>query len=297
MLSTSTMHLNCPHCEKQPDYVSDVRTIFPHGSYYRTSDSRHVKRFKCLTCKKTFSQATHDSCYRQKKRQKNRAIYELLASGVTGRRIARLLRIHRTTVARRLIFLGSWAREKLYFDTAFSRVQEMEFDDLETFEHSKCKPLSVTLAVESKTRRILGFEVAQMAAKGRLAEKSRKLYGKRRDERGRMRRKLFANLERVLSPGALIKSDSNPYYLDDVKRYFPDCHYIQVLGQRGAITGQGELKKIPFDPIFSLNHTCAMFRANVARLIRKTWATTKLKSRLEDHLAIYAVYHNQHLKA
>lgn len=35
--------------------------------------------------------------------------------------------------------------------------KEIEFDDLETLEHTKRKPLLVTLAVEYKTRRILCF--------------------------------------------------------------------------------------------------------------------------------------------
>ena len=31
------------------------------------------------------------------------------------------------------------------------------------------------------------------------------------------------------------------------------------------------------------------------RLFRRTWCTTKLPSRLADHLAIYAVFHNKML--
>ena len=232
----------------------------------------------------------------QKKRQKNLALFELLASGVSQRRAARLLRINRTTVARRLIFMGHWARFELFFQTAFSQVTEMEFDDLETFEHSKCKPVSVTLAVEAHARRILGFRVASMPAKGLLVKKAFKKYGLRKDQRSQMGKDLFKELKPVLVDGAIIRSDSNPYYKKDVKAFFPDCHHIQIQGVRGAITGQGELKKTVYDPIFSLNHTCAMFRANVARLIRKTWCTTKRMERLNDHLAIYAVYHNQNLK-
>jgi hypothetical protein len=38
-----------------------------------------------------------------------------------------------------------------------------------------------------------------------------------------------------------------------------------------------------------------MTRANVNRLFRKTWCTTKLPKRLADHFAIYAVYHNEML--
>ena len=35
-----------------------------------------------------------------------------------------------------------------------------------------------------------------------------------------------------------------------------------------------------------MNDTLAMFRANINRLIRKTWGTTKDPERLMDHLAI-----------
>lgn len=56
--------------------------------------------------------------------------------------------------------------------------------------------------------------------------------------------------------------------------------------------GQGELKRIGKDPIFSLNHTFAMLRANINRLVRRTWCTTKRQDRLRLHIALYAVRHN-----
>ncbi|MBX3022144.1 MAG: IS1 family transposase [Bdellovibrionales bacterium] len=290
------MHLSCPYCELSRDYVIDSRTIVRHGVFRRTSDSKSIERFRCLICKKTFSKATSHPFVRQKKRQKNPMIFELLASGVSQRRIARLLRVNRTTIARRLIFLGELCREKLFMDNADEPITELQFDDLETIEHSKCKPVSVTLAVEGKTRRLVGFRVASMPAKGLLSKKAIQKYGYRKDERSQKRKELFKELQPLIKPGTLIKSDSNPYYTADVKAFFPGCIHETCIGKRGSVTGQGELKKVRFDPIFSLNHTCAMLRANIARLIRKTWCTTKKRERLADHIAIYAVYHNQHLK-
>jgi hypothetical protein len=38
-----------------------------------------------------------------------------------------------------------------------------------------------------------------------------------------------------------------------------------------------------------------MLRANISRLFRKTWNTTKNVDRLADHVALYAVYHNENL--
>ncbi|MDR3607717.1 MAG: hypothetical protein P4M08_10090 [Oligoflexia bacterium] len=88
-------------------------------------------------------------------------------------------------------------------------------------------------------------------------------------------------------------SDENPHYPYYLKRHHPSATHTRVKGGRGAITGQGELKKLRFDPLFSLNHTCAMLRANLNRLFRRTWCTTKTKQGLIDHLSMYVSYHNR----
>lgn len=201
--------------------------------------------------------------------------------------------LSRTTVSRKLKFLGMIAEAKLSeLNHAHPRATEIQFDDLETFEHSKCKPLSVTLAVEKKTRRILAFEVSQMAAKGNLVAIARKKYGPRRDTRASGRARLFKNLQTLVESNARIESDQNPYYPQDVRRFFPRATHIGHKGQRGSLSGQGELKKVRFDPLFSLNHTCAMLRDNIKRLGRKTWCTTKRPENLRASLAIYALFHN-----
>ena len=195
------------------------------------------------------------------------------------------------------MLLGFEAEAKLRIEN-FNRpkVRVLEFDDMETFEHTKLKPLSITLAVQKRTRRILGLEVSRMPAKGLLAEKARQKYGRRLDGRGMARAELFRQLQYVVHEEALIKSDQNPHYAPDVAKFFPKARHAQFQGRRPASTGQGEIKKGKHDPLFALNHTCAMFRANVSRLVRKTWVTTKRMDRLRAHLLIYADYHNQHLK-
>ena len=228
----------------------------------------------------------------------NERLRKLLCSGVSLRRSAKLLHLSRTTVARKLIYLGEQSRIKLSeMNQAHAPAEIVEFDDQETFEHTKCKPLSITLAVESKTRRILAFEISQMNAKGHLAKLAIKKYGRRKDTRLQARQRLFQTLKPLVLPHAIFKSDENPHYPADVRRHFPKAKHETFKGQRGSIVGQGELKKIRFDPLFSLNHTCAMTRANMNRLFRKTWCTTKLPERLADHFAIYAVYHNEMLVA
>jgi len=56
------------------------------------------------------------------------------------RRAAKLLKVNRTTVTRKLIFLGKRSQLKLTaLNLNHPPVEIMEFDDLETFEHTKFK--------------------------------------------------------------------------------------------------------------------------------------------------------------
>jgi hypothetical protein len=52
---------------------------------------------------------------------------------------------------------------------------------------------------------------------------------------------------------------------------------------------------VNFDPLFIVNHTCAMMRANINRLIRKTWRTTNDPLKLKDHLDVFIYFYNQAL--
>jgi transposase-like protein len=291
------MSLECPYCLKKEQASEKDFRVVRFGQFFRVSDRSVVQRFRCMRCLRSFSTATTDICYRQLKRHFNNLTASLLVSGVSQRRAALLLGLNRKTIVRKFIFLGVLAQKQLvYANLKRAKCKVIEFDDLETMEHTKLKPLSVTLAVESKTRRILGFRVAQMPAKGLLAKISVKKYGFRKDKRPLARTELFKEIGPMIEQGALIKSDENPHYTLAVKTHFPKSYHETHKGRRGCIVGQGELKKIGFDPLFSLNHTCASLRANINRLFRRTWCTTKLPQRLTYHIALYAVFHNRNLK-
>jgi transposase-like protein len=269
--------------------------IVRKGIYFRRSDGQRIQRYLCRLCHRSFSTATFNDCYRQKKRKLNHRLSLLLSSGVSQRRAARILRLNRKTVVRKFRFLSKKARlehEKWIRTLSRQQLTYVQFDDLETSEHSKCKPLSVALAIEPKTRKILCFQVSSMPAKGPLAKLAYRKYGPRPDQRPQGWNALFRGLKPFVSPQSEFLSDENPHYPRFLKRHFPQATHLTVKGQRGCIAGQGELKKVGFDPLFSLNHTCAMLRANMNRLFRRTWCTTKTQAGLVDHLWIYLRYHN-----
>jgi transposase-like protein len=292
------MKIKCPKCKahfRRSDFK--YRNVVKFGSYYRSSDRKNVQRFFCKSCELHFSVSTLFHCYRQKKRQINQKVARVLVSGVSMRECARILKLNKKTVVRKMIHLGLRAQARLEsLNRKRPRSAVVEFDDLETFEHTKCKPLAVGLVVESKTRWILGYEVAQMSAKGLLVSKSLKRYGKRKDQRTPARHRLFSRIRNNVSADCIFKTDENPHYTQSIKRFFPRSVHRTYLGRKSSLGGQGELKKVGFDPIFSLNHTCAVLRYRTSRLIRRTWNTTKKKERLSLHLALVVLHHNLSLK-
>jgi len=289
-----------------PDLFAFNRTLItpvPHhiirkGYFHRKSDSRLIQRFICKTCKKQFSRSTFSPGRYQKVRRINAPLYRLLSSGVTQTRAALLLQVDPKTISRRFRYLGMQAKlsqihaRKLIHPNS---IEEIQFDDLESSIHTKCKPVSVCLAVDSKSRKILGFRVNQMPAKGRLAKIAWNKYGPRNDERRKGWNGVLRQLKPLIQERCRITSDENPHYPKRIGMQFPLATHIQVPGGRGAITGQGELRDKRFDPMFSLNHTCAMLRANINRLFRRTWCTSKKIEALQDHIAIYVDFHNRFL--
>jgi transposase-like protein len=290
------MKPNCPNFSCEFHQRRDH--IIKNGSYFRKDDSRKVLRFKCKSCGKRFSAGTTSLEWRQKKRRVNHELFSLLASGVSMRRAAILLKIHRVTVHRKLIYLAKKARlEHQNFLKSLREipVSHLQFDDVITTEHTKLKPLSISVAVDAKRRIILGVEVSSIGAFGHLAKISRAKYGKRKNNHPEKLRELFATISHAIDPHVKIDSDEHYRYSDIVKEYFPMANYRQYKGSKACVVGQGELKRLHRDPLFKINHTCAMLRANINRLFRRTWCTTKRPDMLKNHLDIYLHFHNNYL--
>jgi transposase-like protein len=304
------MHLGIPARLPHKCHYNDCQTNDPNsptpatshivrkGFYLRYSDAKRIPRFLCRSCNRSFSSASFSACFGQKRRKLNAQIFKLLASNVQKRRIARLLGTTRRTVARKLLFLGARSvlrNEKFVrsFRPNDPRLSELQFDEMETFERSKCLPVSIPLVVVPGTRKILGIRACSMPAKGPLAEISRKKYGPRADDRAAAAKELFRSIAHVVPRDVSITSDENPKYPRWISRVFPAATHATTKGRRGCIVGYGELKAGGFDPLFALNHTAAMIRANVSRMARRTWCTTKRIDYLQLHLNIYMEYHNR----
>ncbi|MCT4641318.1 MAG: hypothetical protein N4A33_03405 [Bacteriovoracaceae bacterium] len=288
------MNYGCPN--NQCKFYQKSSQVIKNGHFKRKSDSRYIQKFKCKHCLKQFSKATFTLEKYQKKRRINLKVLEAISSGVSMRRLAKHLRVDKKTIKRKVDYLAKKVEPKnSRFLTKLTRdkVTHMQFDDLITTHHTKLKPLSVSIAVDANRRFILGAKVSTIAAFGHLSKISKRKYGYRKSDHKQALNELFFQIRSCVAKDALVRSDEHMNYPAVVKRHLPLVTHQRFKGGRACIAGQGELKKLSNDPLFCINHTCAMFRANINRLIRKTWCTTKDPSMLQKHIDIFIYYFNQ----
>lgn len=289
--SIKGMKRSCPNpnCAFPENSIRD-------GHFRRKDDSKVIQRFRCKNCGTRFSNATFSEAYRQKKRRINFQLLKLLSSGISMRRSALLLGVHKKTIERKLPFLARRCRRynQKYLEVMKGRVFNIQIDDLITKENSKLKPLSVSVAVDSDRRTILALEVSQIPSFGHLSKLAIKKYGKRKDEHFDGLSRLFQKISPIVHQEVIVKSDEHQRYPAVISTYLPKARHLTFKSERACIAGQGELKKVNFDPLFIVNHTCAILRANVNRLIRKTWCTTKDPDRLKDHLDVFMYFYNHY---
>jgi len=287
----------CPKCKDQPH-------SFVNCGYYRRKSGRKkvVQRYLCRNCCTKFSEQTSSLNYRERKPHLTQKVLRLLMEGVSQRGIARHLNCSPITVARKLVRLGKQAKYELNATTCLdinndsSLISTVQVDEMETFEHSKCKPVSIAVAVDEKSRRIISAEVAIMPCHGKLSQISKKKYGFRPDLRKQAMIRVLEEVKRLCPHLQLLKSDKCSRYPPCIRKVFgPNLNHNVYKGRRSRSVGQGELKRGGHDPIFALNHTCAMFRDRIKRLARRTWTTTKRIDRLAHLVKIYVWWHNQQL--
>ena len=287
------MKPNCRRCG------ASAAKVIRKGRYFRQDDAQTLPRYFCNACGRSFSHATGSPrCY-QKKRRANAEIERLFANGASMASISELTRLSPGLVRRRLISSSAEARARHQARLeALSGVPVTlsQFDEMFTFEHTKLKPIAISVIADAAQYQLLGAIAARSPATGHLAEKSRKKYGHRVDETPACRYQLLESLVGVIDPCACFKTDQHSDYPIVIRTLFPEATHIATKGRPACITGQGEMKKGGFDPLFCINHIQARLRDRIKRLARRTWCTTKRIEYLQMHLDILVDYYNRELR-
>jgi transposase-like protein len=257
------------------------------GSFRRACDGRLVPRYHCLQCRRSFSSQTFRVDFRHHRPQLNQPILLGFVSKVTMRQLARTLGCNLKTVAHRLELFGKQAKagqaERLRAHPhALSEHPFFVFDELETFEQNRRgKPLTVPVLVQAGSRFIVDIQVGMLPPR-----RKDRGYAPRPHESKRKVRRCLVRLKRLLLPQTPIHfvSDKKPTYPRILGRVFGK-HFVHEQVDSKAVRNRK-------NPLFLVNHTLAMLRDGLSRLVRRTWAHAKRRERLEDQLWIYLAWRN-----
>ncbi len=273
---------NCPqHSTSPPRFIKKA--------FYRVKRlNQYFRRFQCKKCHRTFSSRTFKIDYRHKKMDLNSQLAQLLSRGHTLRDSAKTLGLtYRNTYLKSL-----WLAEqsKLKNQVYTYKAQIIQFDEMETIHHTKCKPLSISLMV-NENYELLEAQVAEIPAKGRLAQFSVKKYGKRQDHSPEAMRACFESAKKKLEIEPIkLMSDAKPSYKKYVEKYFKESLYethSRSSKDRHRDRLHEKLERRDFDPMFAVNQKCAKLRSCIRRLTRRSWCTTKKVANLQGHLEIF----------
>lgn len=154
--------------------------------------------------------------------------------------------------------------------------------------------MSVPMAVRVKTGEILGFAVAEMPAKGKLAAiGASQKYNWTADNRALKFQEMLKGFAGILKPSITFRSDLNTSYAGWIAAVVPHAKHEQVKAKGGVTKAPPGTPK-GFDELFAINNTFARMRHGMNRLARKTWSTTKKISGLEKHLWLYVAWNNKY---
>ena len=289
-----------PACAEHRRRAGALRRL-PHGTYRRRCDGRVVRRFRCLSCRRTFSQQSFAFSYYLKRPELSRPIAAGLVAGSAHRQIARSLGCHHSTVTRRSRRLGRHALLLHHMAVRELVVSEpVIVDDFDSFAGSQYFPCTLPTATGSNSWFLYGFAFARERRRGSMSliQKGRRarlesLYG--RPPRGAVA-DAFGSLLRSLPPASnhlSVVADDDPA----IRRaavaipglrlsVYPNPVRGPKGSRRSAATRRRDAAMFPNDQLHRfLRHSEAAHR-------RETIAFGRSYNGLVERLALFTVWRN-----
>lgn len=286
----------CPYPDCHRNTYPQREFFVRWGRYKANCRARPVPRFRCKTCRRTFSRQTFRMDYRDHRPDLNARLFLLLASGVGLRQSSRVLRLSfRCTelkfrkIARHLRRLNLNLRAQLTGAVCF------HFDELETYEGQRnTSPLTVPLLIESSTRYIVWSEAATIRPRGTMSEKRKQAVARAEKRHGKRKDNSRQAIRRTLARGAQLAPSAQTIVLStDEKSTYPGLAE-QAFGRRRLDhrTTNSKLARGSWNPLFAINHEEAIARDLSGRLRRQSWLVSKKRRYLDLGLQLHAAYRN-----
>ena len=288
------------HRRRHPGYR------FRRHGYFSTARRRRIPRFRCKTCKRTFSRQTFSVSYYRKRPELLHRVAAGLVAGSALRQIARSLECAPNTVARISAHLGRHAMllHARALDRLRGRLEEpVVFDHFETFEFTQDYPFGVGTAVGAESWFIYGLDPAPHRRAGsRSPVQQRRLRSRpKRALRGGLEastRRILDGLCELQVPDRplQLRFDAHPSYKRAVgghrqrHRLLTSTYANPVRGPKGSPRSKQAIERdramFPVDLLHSiLRHSLAHHR-------RETIAFTRRINAAMERLALTALWRN-----
>jgi transposase-like protein len=293
-----------PHCPwgECADHlaVGRYRATFK-GSYRRVRDpQKAIPRFKCPTCKRTFSRDAFATSYYLKRPELLLPVANLLVSGCAHRQIARHLGCAPSTVTRLSVRLGEHASR--FHEVSAASVapirEPVVLDHFETFVRSQQERLGIATAVGQDSWFVYALHGASyLRLHGRSRRKRALKREPTRPRPGAVLDSTLKTLENLLSrsPAGLdLVSDDHPAYRAAVRR-LKGCRPIRhaIYPNPDRSPGHDSTRAKTRDrAMFAVDLLHKLLRHSQAHHRRETIAFGRKRASVIGRAALFAVWRN-----
>ncbi len=237
-------------------------------------------RYKCKGCNKTFTKRNSSINYRHRKQHLREAITKMYCERMSLRGIARTLNVSYPTVVKYFRENAELARK-----SNRKRLSEkglvtsyVQFDQLETYEHTKRKPVGIQLSIRHKTGEIISAKAGYIPVRALAVSKAYSTKWNKMANQSNHTIKMIQETKKALNTkGSTISCDG----------YRPQIKLLKNICKQSFITIQPSMKEHK-----KIDRVFRRIRQDVSRLGRKTLSTTKRLEQLQNHLDLYTDYHN-----
>ena len=245
---------------------------------YKTKTAT-VQKYQCKPCGKLQSKRTNAHTYRLRKQRLAKKVVALYCKRMSLRGIARTLGVSRETVNKYFVREAHKARTENLKALANKDMVTtyVHFDSLETFEHTKKRPLGVWLSVRAKTGELIAAKVHRTDIRALATD------------RGTIRKwnaatdKEQSLIEFLMETEKAFNRVHTTVGCDGLKSQIKTAK--QLFGDSAEVVELGENKKIDL--------AIRKLRNDISRLSRKSLCSTKKAEQLQNHLDLYIWYHNR----
>ena len=281
----------CPrHADPTPGFCTR------HGSYKPLCRPWPIPRFRCKTCRRTFSRQTFRMDYRDHRPDLNAKLFVFLACGVGLRQSGRVLGLsHRCTQLKARKIGRHLRRLNLNLRRPLPPGSTLNFDEVETYEGRRnTRPLTLPVLIETQSRFIVWTESATIPPSGRMTERRKALIRAEARRFGRRKDNSRQAVRRTLRRGAELAGGLERVVLySDEKLSYPALAEAAFGKERLVHHRTGSrVPRTEWNPLAPINNTEAMARDLTGRLRRESWLVTKRRRYLDVLVHVFVAYRN-----